>query len=35
VLADSLFIQSVYDGFGMEISKKYGIFIERRGEAKE
>ena len=30
ILADSQFIQSVYDTFGKEISKKFGIFIEDR-----
>jgi len=33
ILADSKFIQAVYDTFGMEISKKYNIVIERRGDA--
>ena len=33
ILADSKFIQAVYDTFGMEISKKYGIVIEPRGDA--
>ena len=33
ILADSKFIQAVYDTFGMEISKKYSIVIERRGDA--
>ena len=35
ILADSLFIQASYDTFGKEISKKYNIVIERRGEALE
>ena len=30
ILADSQFIQSVYDTFGKEISKKFNIFIEDR-----
>ena len=30
ILADSQFIQAVYDDFGKEISKKYSIFIEDR-----
>ena len=30
ILADSQFIQSVYDSFGKEISKKFNIFIEDR-----
>ena len=30
ILADSEFIQAVYDDFGKEISKKYSIFIEDR-----
>ena len=30
ILADSQFIQSVYDSFGKELSKKFGILIEDR-----
>ena len=30
ILADSLFIQSVYDTIGKDISKQFGIFIEDR-----
>ena len=34
ILADSLFIQSVYDTIGKDISKQFGIFIEDRRQPK-